>query len=192
MNPKPQNQFNYPVDGAYEEELHQHTDPEEQAMPADPSGLITSQEDGVALPDASETNPMVQFWSSSLVKQRVALDGLDPLMRERTQYAARRTADALVTEGMPAAVRLLAREIAARTVALDHADMVLAIFRERMRTDPFFDLSRLKAAELSATKEHNRLLNSIERYERLVRPVTPSVRVTGETNYVKVESGGAS
>jgi hypothetical protein len=132
-------------------------------------------------------SPKVGFDLADSFKRELYMDALPLECREEVRAVTEATANALVKEGAPTVLRMLARDISLRHLAVSQADSLLALARHKARMDPCFDVKRLQAAEKSAAGEHQRLLAAIEAFERLSRPSNPTLRISGGPNFVNVE-----
>jgi hypothetical protein len=152
-------------------------------VPVEPASLAPP----APLEQKPPPSPKVGFDLADSLKRELYMDVLPVECREEVRAVTEATANALLTRGTPTVLRMLARDISLRHLAVSQADSLLALARHKARTDPCFDVKRLQAAEKSAAGEHQRLLATIEAFERLSRPSNPTLRISGGPNFVNVE-----
>ena len=138
-------------------------------------------------PSAIACQPQLNFELSARFKNELAMSHLPEEYKAQGRVVAVQTANALNSEGIPAAVRILCRDISTRQQSLHQIDSLVALMRQRARKESGFDMKKLREAERAANAEHNRLMKSIEMYERLMRPIAPTLRISGQ-NFVQVNT----
>ena len=86
----------------------------------------------------------------------------------------------------PAAVRLMAKDIALLRIDVSQADALVALMREKLKLDPEFSPRRLEAAVKSSEIAHRNLQNALRHFARITEPTIPTLHMRGHQNYVHI------
>ena len=140
--------------------------------------------------DNVQHEPSIGFDIVDLLKTEISMMVLSEEDRVDVLKNAKATASALLREGTgETALRLLARDIVLRRLAVAQADGLVALCRERMKRDDLYNVNLLTAASKDAEREHRKLLAALDAFARYSAPVTPNLHVSGGPNYVLVKGG---